>query len=178
MEIKKYLKTLGVDGKRFVLLVVAPKGKYPIQFQNDNYWEFLNNILEDKGKYLGIYEPENKEMMSYVAFTLFTNPLISDNYKLAYKETKYRPRATAEEIEAFLVLKEFYNYVPSGKMSENEAIAKGIESSKEFLNRFDKDNLECVITVAERNQTGVDILNDLTFNHSNDEYYFDYVYSY
>ncbi|MFV8519303.1 hypothetical protein [Bacillus sp. SBS7] len=178
MEIRKYLETLGVDGKRFVLLTITPKGKYPTQFQDEDYSMFLNNILRDKESYLGIYEPENKEMMGYVAFTLFTQPLICDKYELPYQTTKRRPRATTKEIEAFLVLKEFYKYVPSEKMNEKEAIAKGIELSKEFLDRFDKENLDCVITVAERHQTGVDILNDLTFNQSNDKYYFDYVYSY
>lgn len=176
MKIDKYLSLFKIDSKCFLLLTITPKGEYPSKSYGDKFDKFVRNIFNGNEKYIGIFDTSRKEVLQDVAFKLFTMPLIGDTYNIVDQTTIKVPRASEKNIEAFIILKEFYNSVPYGDLSEDDAIEIGLEKAKEFLVRFPSDKYDITITKHSRNEDGVQQLIDMEFNFSQG-YYFDKVYA-
>lgn len=176
MEIEQYLNRIHGRGKRFAALIVTPKDRYPTNFNDEKYWDFVDSILLNPSHYIGVFQTERPEMMQEVAFKIFVRPLIADYYHLSTKTTDYAPRAKHENIEAFWVAKSFYAHVPYGEMTEEEAIKKGLGLAEEFLDKYPIGSYEFVVKDINRHDDGASILNDLAFNKADSDYYFDFVY--
>jgi hypothetical protein len=176
MNIDKYLAKFEIDSKCFLLLTVAPKGKYPLKSYGSEFDNFLENIFNGNEKYIGLYNTKRKEILQDVAFKLFTMPLIGDSYDMRNRTRKEITRANESRIEAFIILKEFYDTVPHGELSEEDAIEIGKEKSKVFLQEYPIDQFDITITKHGRNEDGVQYLLDMEFNFTKG-YYFDKIYA-
>lgn len=173
--IKEYYKKLGVESK-FVLLSVAPKGKYPLKSYGDNFFEFANSVVGHLEKYIGWFDQDRKEILQDVAFKLYTVPLIGDTYELRNKRLVQQPRANQELVEAFFVLKKFYNTVPfNNELTEQEVIELGKEDGRLFLERFPFQDYEMTTIIVSRGEEGIEFLHDVDINRDHENYYFDYV---
>lgn len=177
MKIDKYLDTFQTDSKCFLLLSITPKDKYPLKSYGDEFDNFVKNIFNNKEKYIGIFDSKRKEILQDVAFKLFTMPLIGDTYDLPNSITIKAPRATKEKLQAFIILKEFFDKVPFGEASEEEAIIVGKEKYKSFLEKYPIDECEITITKHNRYEDGVQYLIDMEFDFS-EGYFFDKLYVY
>lgn len=178
MKIDNYLNKLeGKTGKRHVLLIITPKDNYPNQF-DEEYFVLENAVLANPKSYIDIYEENEAEIMQYVAFRLFIKSIICDNYRLYNRSTTRVKRINRDEIISFLVAKHFYNTVPSGLKTEEEAIEEGLLQAEDFLKRYPIENFEFASVSLEKHSNEADILNKLDFKNESDNYYFDYVYVY
>lgn len=176
MGIRKYLDLLGVKGKKFALLSLSPTDMYPEKY-GEKFELFVQNVLSDEEKFIPLIDNERKEIVQDVAFKLFTMPIIADSNDLLNSRLKMRQRANQEKVKAFIVLKVFYENVPSGKLKEDEAIKQGIEAAEQFIIKYPLNKHDVVITIEDRHEYSVGILNDIDFECKNG-YYFDFRYCY
>lgn len=176
MIITKYMDAIGIDRKCFVALVVAPKGLYPTKSYGAEFDQFADNVLNKKSGYINLFEEGRPEIMQDVAFKLFTVPLIGDSYDLPNMQTIKRPRATAQDIENYFIVKTFYNTVPYEELSEEQAIKKGKEAAAKFLEKYLPEELEIVVTTLGRHEVGTQILKDMSFARDHEQYLFDFFY--
>ncbi|MCR8633482.1 hypothetical protein [Paenibacillus radicis (ex Xue et al. 2023)] len=174
--INTYLDKLEGTGKRHVLLIVTPRDEYPINFLDEKYYMLEQAILENPKSYIGIYDQDEKEIMQYTAFRLFLRPVICDKYSLVYKETTKVKRLNEKEIISYFVTKHFYDTVPFGEKSEEEAIKEGKIQAKEFLENHTLDEYEFASVKLGKDSNEANTLIKLNFKNENENYYFDYVY--
>jgi hypothetical protein len=171
MKIESLLEKFNVDRKSFLLLTVTPKGKYPLKSYGKEFENFVANIFS-KDKYIGIFNQGRPEILQDVAFKLFTMPLIGDSYRKTIKI----PRSNEEKIKSFFAIKMFYQTVPHGELTEEEAIKNGIKIGEDFLQQYPIDSHEFTIIRHSRYEDGVQCLFEMEFDFS-EGYYFDYVYT-
>ncbi|WP_199614428.1 hypothetical protein [Paenibacillus alkalitolerans] len=174
--IQKYLDTVNVEGKSFVFCVIAPKGKYPLKSFGKEFDNYASQVFGGKEKYISLFEQGRPEILQDVAFKIYTLPLIGDSYSVGQRETIEEKRATKDQMEAFIVVKEFYNTVPYGELIEEEAIKQGLEKAKDFIKRYPKEKYDVVIKKVRRHDDGAQILIDMEFDRDNKEYVFDFCY--
>ncbi|WP_339307656.1 hypothetical protein [Paenibacillus sp. FSL R5-0519] len=177
MDIQNYLDSLNSSGKHHLILVVAPKGEFPTDIIDQKYLMFEKSILKNPKSYIGLYENELDEIMQFTAFRIFLKDEVTDHYNLPYSTVEGKKRATSEEVLNFFVVKEFYNHVPHGNKSEEDAITEGTESGREFLKKYNNDEYEYVITSLGKHSNAANVLLDINFS-SNEAYHFDKVYIY
>lgn len=142
MGIMKYLDQLEGNSKRYVLLIIAPKEKYPIQIIDDLFYKLENSILEKPKSYISIYGEDPNEMMQYVAFRQYLSPVICDKYSLSNRSKTKLKRLNEKEIISFLVAKRFYDTVPYGEKTEEEAIREGKTNAEGFLVKYPLSQFE------------------------------------
>jgi hypothetical protein len=176
--IQKYLDAVDVTGKSFVLCAITPKEKFPQKSYSEDFHMFAKQILTDDDNYISLFEAGRKEILQDVAFKIYTLPLIGDSYDFQHRRIVKQKRATKEQIEAFIVLKEYYNTVPHGELSEEEAVRNGLEKADSFIKKYPSNKHDIVIKNVKRHEDGVSILREMTFNNDNDEYYFGFCYCY
>lgn len=176
MKIESYLDKFNINSKCFLLFTMTPKGNYPLRSYGREFDNYVEHIFNKKEKYIGIFDGDRKEILQDVAFKLFTMPLIGDLYRLRDRIKEEQPRASADHIIAYFVLKEFYDTVPSGKLSEEDSIKIGMEKGARFIEENPLDEFEITISKHSRNEDGVQYLHDLEFNFS-EGYWFDSVYA-
>ncbi|MGD6879283.1 hypothetical protein [Bacillus infantis] len=176
MAIDDYLSKLaGESGKRHVLLIVTPRGNYPNQF-DEEYYDLEKAVLNKPKSYIDIYEENEDEIMQYVAFRLFLKSAICDYYRLYDRSTTKVKRISQDEIISFIVAKHFYNTVPSGEKTEEEAIGEGILQAESFLDQFPYTDFEFASVKLGKDSDEANVLIKLDFKNESDEYYFDHVY--
>jgi hypothetical protein len=175
LDIQKYLNKFDANEKCFLLLTIAPKNHYPLKSYGDEFENYVEHIFQGEDKYIGLFDPDRKEILQDVAFKIYTMPLIGDSYDIRSKHTNKVKRATKEDIEAFVIIQEFFNTVPYGELKEVEAIAQGMQKAEDFLNKFSLTDHEITITKHGRHEDGTQSLIKMEFNCSNG-YYFDTVY--
>ncbi|NFA59473.1 hypothetical protein K8O96_12055 [Clostridium sporogenes] len=176
MKIESYLEKLEGNSKRHVLLIMTPKDEYPNQFSYDEYFNLEESILDKPKSYVGIYDKNQDEIMQYVVFRLFLKPMICDKYRLSNRTITKVKRIKKEEIVSFFVAKSFYDTVPSGEKTQDEAIDYGITKGEEFLKEFPLDKFEYASVALDKDSDEANTLISLDFTNKNDKYYFDYVY--
>lgn len=176
MKILNYLSKLEGKNKRHVLLIITPKGEYPNQFSNEQFYSLEKAILNKPKSYSYIYNENENEIMQYVAFRLFLKPVICDNYSLVNKTTTKVKRINEEGIRSFFVAKSFYDTVPFGKKTEKEAIDYGLSHSNNFLKRFPLDKFDYASVALTKDSNEANTLILLDFKNKSNSYYFDYVY--
>ncbi|MDF2534433.1 MAG: hypothetical protein K0R18_590 [Bacillales bacterium] len=177
MSIQTYLDLFKIDSKCFLLLAVSPKGEYPLKSYDNEFHNYVKNILPTE-KYIGVYETNRKEILQDVAFKLFTMPLIGDSYDLPNMTRINKPRANKNEIIAFFAVKEYMDVVPYGEQTENEAIETGIVKAEKFLKKYPIDKYDVVISKQSRNEDGCQHLIDMEFDFENHSFHFNKVYVY
>lgn len=176
MEINNYLNKLeGNSGKRHVLLIVTPKDKYPNQFDAE-YYELESSVLAKPKSYINLYEEDEAEIMQYVAFRLFLKSVICDNYRLYDRSITRVHRMNRDEIISFIVAKHFYDTVPSGKKTEEEAIKEGILQAEAFLKQYPVEHFEFASVKLRKDSDEANVLIQMDFINNTDNFYFDYVY--
>ncbi|MDC7770350.1 hypothetical protein POL88_15590 [Priestia megaterium] len=176
MKINDYLNKLeGKSGKRHVLLIVTPKGKYPNQFAEE-YYELENEILAKPKSYMDLYEENEDEIMQYAAFRLFLKPIICDNYRLYDRSTTKVKRMNRDEIISFIVTKHFYDTVPSSEKTEEEAIKEGVVQAEVLLKQYPLENFEFASVKLGKDSDEANVFIKLDFKNESNNYYFDYVY--
>lgn len=173
MKLEDYIDMFNAPGKRFYLLTVTPTGSYPKRFDSKGFEHF---ILKSPKSYLYIYEPDSPEMMHQAAFKFFILPLISDKYDMIHREDKPVKRLNKKEILAYFVLEEFYDKVPSGKLSEEEAIKIGKQNAEKFILAHPLEDFEYGFISISKNDDEVQTLMQIDFVKDNTNYIFKYVY--
>jgi hypothetical protein len=178
MDINNHLKNLeGESGKRHVLLIVTPKNNYPNQFDAE-YYDLESAVLAKPKAYISLFEENENEIMQYVAFRLFLKPSICDNYRLSDRSTTRVHRMKKDEVISFFVAKHFYDTVPSGVKTEEDAINEGILQADDFLKRYPTEHFEFASVKLRKDSDEANVLIDLDFKKDNDNFYFDHVYLY
>lgn len=175
MVIMDYLDKLEGTSKRHVLLIVTPKDNYPNQFDKE-YYALEKTILAKPKSYIDIFEEEEAEIMQYVAFRLFLKEIICDNYRLYDRSTQRVKRMSRDEIISFNVAKHFYEAVPSGEKTEEEAIKEGVLQAEDFLKQYSFEDYEFATVSLEKDSDEANLITKLDFRNESDNFYFDYVY--
>lgn len=178
MAIQKYLEKLEGEGKRHVLMIVTPKGSYPTQFSRDDYTSLENAILDKPNAYIDLFEQDVAEIMQFTAFRLFLKPIICDKERLFDNSITMVNRLKKDQIISFFVTKHFYDNVPSGKLTEEEAINEGLTLAEQFLVKYPVNNFEFASVKLGKDSDEANILIKLDFKNDSNQYYFDYVYIY
>ncbi|MGG4434521.1 hypothetical protein AAXE64_08165 [Priestia megaterium] len=168
MTIKSYMDTLGIDRKCFLLLTVTPKGEYPTKSYGNKMDEFTKQVLFEHDHYIGLFNPDRKEILQDVFFKEYTVPLIGRS-----EEDDFRT-VSKSKIESYFVVKKYYETVPNSELSEEQAIEYGKQDAKEFIKRYPSDKYDIGITLVKRGEEGAEHLGDLLFDESNQEYKFDF----
>ena len=176
MGIHQYLDKLEGNSKRHVLLIVAPKEKYPINLLEEEYYALERSILKNPRECISLYGDDPNEIMQYVAFRLYIRPIICDKYSMSNNRTDKFKRAKKEEITSFIITKHFFNTVPTSLLSEEESIIEGLTLAKDFLDKFPIDRYEHVLVKVGKDSDEANILIDISFENNNEDYYFDRVY--
>lgn len=178
MEIEKYLDKLVGEGKRHVLMIVTPKGSYPTQFSRDDYTRLENAILDKPNSYIDLFEQEVPEIMQFTAFRLFLKPIICDKERLYDNSLTMVNRLKKDQITSFFVTKYYYDNVPSGKLTEEEAINEGLILAEQFLVKYPINNFDFASVKLGKDSDEANILIKLDFKNDSNEHYFEYVYIY
>ncbi|GIO88550.1 hypothetical protein J25TS5_54820 [Paenibacillus faecis] len=176
MSIDQYLDRLEGSSKRHILLIVAPKGKYPINFLDEDYHSFERSILQNPKEYISLYGDDPNEIMQYVAFREYIRPLICDKYSLVYNTKEKVRRATKEEITSFIVAKSFFDSVPSGLKTEEESIEDGLTQAYDFLNKFSLERFEHTLVKLGKDSDEANVVINISLKNNTDEYYFERVH--
>lgn len=178
MSIIKYLNQLEGRNKRHVLLIVTPKNEYPTQFSRAEYSEIEKSILKKPESYIDLYEEGIPEIMQFTAFRLFIKPVICDKERLYDRSITKVKRLDEDRIVSFIVAKHFYDTVPHGEKSEEEAIKYGWGQAQKFLNKYPINKFEFASVELEKDSDEANVFIKLDFKKESEKYYFDYVYVY
>ncbi|QNK89862.1 hypothetical protein H7992_09545 [Sporosarcina sp. resist] len=176
MPIEQYLDQLEGQNKRHVLLIITPKGEYPTQFSRKKYHNLEDSILENPKSYIGFYEEDVPEIMQFTAFRLFLKPLICDNERIYDRSISKVRRLKKDGIVSFVVAKHFYNTVPYGEKTEENAINEGLSRAEDFLRKYPIEEFEFASVELGKDSDEANIFIKLDLKHDNDDYYFDFVY--
>ncbi|MEM4994912.1 hypothetical protein WKH56_20320 [Priestia sp. SB1] len=164
MSITTYMGKLGIDRKCYPLLTVTPKGEYPTKSYGEKMNQFAKEVLFEHDYYIGLFNPDRKEILQDVFFREYTIPLIGRSDEDDFHS------ASKTKIESYFVVKKFYETVPHSELSEEQAIEQGKQDAKEFIKRYPSDKYDIGITLATRGEEGAEHLGDLLFDESNQEY--------
>ncbi|MGD6781345.1 hypothetical protein ACQCT3_18085 [Sutcliffiella horikoshii] len=174
--ITQYIDKLEGRSKRHVLMIITPKGDYPTQFMNSSYEQLERSVLKNPDSYISLFEDDIPEVMQYVAFRLFLKPVICDKKYLHNNTVEKNKRMKKEDITAFVVTKYFYDTVPYGKKTEDEAINEGLVIAKDFLKKYPTEEFEYATVHLEKDSNGANVFIKLDFSLENDNYVLDYIY--
>ncbi|AJK87674.1 MULTISPECIES: hypothetical protein [Lysinibacillus] len=176
MSITNYLEKLDGTGKRHVLLIVTSKDSYPTQFSREEYANLEKAILDKPSSYIDLFEPEMPEIMQFTAFRLFLKPIICDKERLSDRSITKVNRLKKDQIISFFVTKHFYNTVPGGKLTQDEAINEGLIIAEQFLEKYPVNIYDFASVKLGKDSNEANILIKLDFKNDSNEHYFDYVY--